>query len=99
MYHVIGMKEMNASNCEIREVIGRNHGSIQRFYHKYEQTGNINRKIGSVKHMKLNDHDVRNIKYIARRDPFITYNQIKVDLNLEYVCPRTMVRSLSITIL
>ena len=45
--------------------------------------------------MKLNEHDVRNIIYIARRDPFTRFNQIKVDLNLEYVCPRTIARSLS----
>ena len=42
---IIGMKENNASYREIGEVIGRNHGSIQRFYHKYEQIGNINWKI------------------------------------------------------
>ena len=46
------MKEKNASYREIGEVIGRNHGSIQRFYHKYEQTGNINRKICSGKQIK-----------------------------------------------
>jgi len=79
------MKEKNASYREIGEVIARNHGSIQHFYHKYEQTGNINRKIGSGKHMKLNEHDVKNIKYIARHDPSTRFNQIKVDLNLKYV--------------
>ena len=44
--------------------------------------------------MKLNEHDVRNIKCIGRRDPFTTYNQIN-DLNLEHVCPRTIARSSS----
>jgi len=75
---IIGILEKNTSYREIREVIGTNHGSIQLITNKYEQTDNINRKTGSGKHMKLNEHDIiiiirrRNIKYIARRNPFTT---------------------------
>jgi len=43
----IGMKEMNASYREIGVVIGRNHESIQFLNYEYEQSGDINRKIGS----------------------------------------------------
>jgi hypothetical protein len=92
---IIGMKNKNASYREIGLHLGRDHSSVRRFYDKYEQSGDSSRSDGSGRPHKLKERDMRHVKITATNDPFISLAKIRDDLNLGYVCPRTIARALS----
>ena len=91
---IVGMKHFKASGRYIASFIERDQRTVNRFYSHYVETGDVQSKSGGARVKKLSDKDIRRIKYLARRDPFITIRKIKEDMGLENVCERTISRAL-----
>jgi Transposase/DDE superfamily endonuclease len=91
---IVGMKHMEATSREIASYIDRDQSTVSRFYSHYVKTGDVYSKSGGARMKKLTDLEIRRIKIVVRRDPFITIRKIKEELGLDHVCERTIAREL-----
>jgi len=91
---IVGMKHMKASGRDVASFIERDQRTVNRFYSHYVKTGDMQSKSGVTRVKKLSDKDIRRIKFLVRRDPFMTIRKIKEDMGLENVCERTIARAL-----
>jgi len=90
---IVGMKHMKASGRDVASFIERDQRTVNRFYSHYVKTGDMQSKSGGTRVKKLSDKDIRRIKFLVRRDPFMTIRKIKEDMGLENVCERTVART------